>query len=63
MAQPSGQRTILGLNADAVIDGAPDPLLAAQVSLRRLNRDVAQQKLDLLQFASGRVAESGAGSP
>ena len=40
------------LDSDAIIDRRPNPLLAAKVSLGRLNRDMSQQELDLLQFAS-----------
>ena len=39
-------------DSDAIIDRRPNPLLAAKVSLGRLNRDMSQQELDLLQFAS-----------
>jgi hypothetical protein len=37
---------------DLIVDGLPQPLLAAQVSLRGLHRIVAQQELSLLQFAT-----------
>jgi hypothetical protein len=39
-------------DSDAIIDRRPSLLLAAKVSLGRLNRDMSQQELDLLQFAS-----------
>jgi hypothetical protein len=39
------------LQPDFVVDGLPQALLKAQVSLRRLDRDVAEQKLDLVEFA------------
>jgi hypothetical protein len=39
-------------DSDAIIDRRPNPLLAAKVSLGCLNRDMSQQELDLLQFAS-----------
>lgn len=38
-------------------------LLAAEVSLCRLDRGVSQKKLNLVQLPSGYVAEPGAGSP
>ncbi len=40
---------------DLIVDGLPQPLLAAQVSLRGLHRNVAQQELNLLQFAARRM--------
>ena len=36
-------------------------MLAAQVAFRRLNRYMAQKELNLLQFSSCGVAESGTG--
>jgi hypothetical protein len=47
---PATQR--FWFDSDAIIDRRPNPLLAAKVSLGRLNRDMSQQELDLLQFAS-----------
>src|SRR5215472_1432384 len=52
-----------GLQADAVVHGAPKPLLAPQVPLRRFHRNVPQQKLNLLPFAAGRVAQSKTKEP
>ena len=43
----------LWFNAKPIVDSVPEPLLAAQVSLRRLNADMPQQKLNLLQLAPG----------
>jgi hypothetical protein len=43
------------LQPDLIVDGLPQPLLAAQVSLRGLHRNVAQQELNLLQFAARRM--------
>jgi hypothetical protein len=37
-------------------------LFAAKIPLSRLDGDVAQQKLDLVQFASGIAAQTGTGS-
>src|SRR2546426_656346 len=47
----------LGFNAKPIVDSVPEPLLAAQVSLRRLNTDMPEQKLNLLQFAAGFVTQ------
>ena len=38
------------LDAQVIVHGAPELLLAAKVPLGRLNRHVAQEKLDLVQF-------------
>ena len=45
-----------GFQADLVVDDFSQPLLAAQVTLRRLHADVPQQELDLLKFAARLVA-------
>ena len=47
----------LGFDPDSIIDGGPDALLAAEISLCRLDRNVAQQELNLLQFSSRYVAQ------
>ena len=39
-------------DSDSVIDRRRDSLLAAQVAFRRLNGDMPQKELDLLQFSS-----------
>ena len=46
-------------DTNSVIDRGRNSLLAGKVAFRRLNRDLAQKELDLLQFSSRRVAESG----
>ena len=45
------------LYSDLVVDGTLNPLLATEVSFRCLNRNVTEQKLDLLQFAARGVAK------
>ena len=40
---------------DLIVDCLAQPQLAAQVSLRGLHRNVAQQELNLLQFAARRM--------
>ena len=59
---PDSQGSTLRFDADPIIDGAANALLAAQVSLGRLNGDVPEKKLNLLQFATRSVAEPGAGA-
>jgi len=50
-------RSVWWPNSDYVVYGILNPLFATEVSFRCLNRNVTEQKLDLLQFASGRVAK------
>lgn len=51
---------IVRLDAHSIIDGATQPLLAAEVLLRPLDRDVAERALDQVPFAAGKIAEPGA---
>ena len=51
----------LWFDPDSVIHGGPDALLAAEISFRSLDRNVAKQELNLLQFASRYVAQPRAG--
>jgi hypothetical protein len=37
----------------SVVHGAAQLLLASQVTRRRLDRDMAKQKLDLIKFSTG----------
>jgi len=46
-------------DADAVIDRAANPLLAAQIPLGGLNGNVPEKKLYLLQFATCGMAQPG----
>ena len=50
------------LDAQPIVHGMPQLLLAPEVALCRLYRDVAEEKLDLLQFAAGRSAQASAAS-
>src|SRR4051794_26702021 len=52
---PSADR----LDANPVIDGRSDPLLAAEVAFCRLDRDMPEKKLNLVQFPACRVAKPG----
>ena len=47
------------LQTDVIVDCIAETLLAPEVSLRRLDGDVTQQKLNLLQFAAGQMTETG----
>jgi hypothetical protein len=49
------------LDANAIIDGGSNPLFAPKVALRRLNRNMPQKELDLVQIASRSMAESSTG--
>jgi hypothetical protein len=51
------------LNGDAIIDGAVQPLLAAEVALRGLFGSVAQQEANLFEFTASLMAQPRAGAP
>jgi hypothetical protein len=55
-------RSVWWPNSDFVVYGILNPLFVTEVSFRCLNRNVTEQKLDLLQFASGGVAKPCTGS-
>ena len=63
VAQCQAQMLSFGLQTDPIIDGISEPLFAAEVSLRRLNALMAEQKLDLLNLAAGVVTQAGASAP
>jgi hypothetical protein len=50
----------LGLEAKFVINGIAQSLLAPEIALRGLHADVPEQELDLVEFAAGQVAQTGA---
>ena len=50
-----------GFNSDVVIYGFAEPLLAVQIFLRRLYRNMSEKELNLVQFASGTVTKASAG--
>jgi hypothetical protein len=69
-ARPNGavrwnQRSLLlsdvRLNADPVVDCVLKALPTAEVFLGGLNRDVAEQELDLVQIPSGITTQASAG--
>lgn len=47
----------LRLNADSIVDGSPDSLLAAQVLFGSLHGHVSQKELNLVQFSAGCMAQ------
>ena len=51
----------LRFDADAVVHRSANSLLAAEITLRRLDGDMAQQELDLLQLSSRFATQAGAG--
>jgi hypothetical protein len=53
----------IGFDSQSVVDGSSEPLLAAEVPLGRLDRDVPEQKLDLIQFTACEMAETRASAP
>jgi hypothetical protein len=55
-------RSVWWPNFDFVVHGILNSLFATEVSFRCLNRNVTEQKLDLLQFASRGVAKPCTGS-
>jgi acetylornithine deacetylase/succinyl-diaminopimelate desuccinylase-like protein len=59
----SGRAGDSGLDPDPIIHCTADSLLRAQVALGRLNRNVPQKHLDLLELSSRRLAEPRATAP
>ena len=55
----NAQDSALRFDPDAIIDGGTNALLAAQIPLGGLNGNVPEKKLNLLQFATRRMAEPG----
>ena len=57
VADAFGCKTKLRLDADAVVNGSLDSLLAAQVSLGSLHRHMPEKELNLVQFSAGGMAQ------
>jgi hypothetical protein len=53
----------IGLDADPVVHRDSELLLASEVALRHLDRHVAEQELNLIEFPAGKMAETGARTP
>ena len=51
------------LQANLIVHRVPQTLLAAKVTLRRLNAHVTELELDLLQFSSSFMTQASAGAP
>src|SRR5262245_49187964 len=51
------------LNSEPIVDGTTQPLLASEIALRRLDREVSEEKLDLVEFPAGQMAQSRARAP
>lgn len=51
------------LDAHPVVNGVANPLLAAKISLGGLDRHVSKEKLNLVEFTAGLMAEPRASSP
>jgi hypothetical protein len=49
-------------DSQSVVDGTSELLLASERPLSRLDGDVPEQELDLIQFAAREVAETGEGA-
>ena len=49
--------------AEAIVHGDSDLPFASEIALRRLDGDVSEQELDLIQFAIREVAETGTSAP
>jgi hypothetical protein len=47
-------------DADAIIHRVPEPLLAAEIPLSRLDAHMAKQELDLVQLAASLVTQTRA---
>lgn len=58
-----GVGTGLRLDADVVVHSSANTLLASEVSFRRLDRNVSEQKLDLFQFSARGMTELREGTP
>ena len=56
----TGAALVRRLDPNLVVHSITNPLLAAKISLSILYGDVPKQKLDLVQFAPGRVTKPSA---
>ena len=54
--RPASAQDGIGFDIQMVVDGVSELLIASEISLGRLNRDVPDQELDLIQLAAGQMA-------
>ena len=57
------QASGIGFDSQSVVHGNPELLLASEVAFGCLDGDVAEQELNLIQFAARKMAKTGAGAP
>jgi hypothetical protein len=51
----NGSHRRTGLDPEPIVDGTLQLLFASQVAFRRLNRNVPQEELNLIEFATGQM--------
>jgi hypothetical protein len=51
----NGSRRRTGLDPEPIVDGTSQLLLASQVAFSRLNRNVPEEELNLIEFAAGQM--------
>ena len=57
-ASDDESRRAVRLDTKGVVDGATQLLLAPEVPLRRLDRDVPEEELNLIQFTAGEMTQA-----
>jgi hypothetical protein len=57
-----GWSSKIWFDSQTIVHGIPELLLASEIALRRLDGNVAEQELDLVQFAARQVAQTRTGS-
>jgi len=53
---PETRATLFRLNSELVVNSATQPPLASEVPFGRLNRNVPEQELNLVEFSAGKMA-------
>jgi hypothetical protein len=62
-ALPLAESRGIRFNAQPVVHGVSESLLAPEVTLGRLNRNVPKEELDLVQFTAGQMTQPGTRAP
>ena len=57
-----GWSSKIWFDSQTIVHGIPELLLASEIALRRLDGNVAEQEVDLVQFAARQVAQTRTGS-